>query len=69
MMIMFFGVMTEIYDDDSVKVSPLYCRSEIKPDNELKVFNGVTVYKDWYETESAAELALAKRKESVKIPA
>jgi hypothetical protein len=63
----FYGVMTEIYDDDSVKAYPIYLEGEKKPGDTLESYDGVTVYKDWYGTERMAALALAKRRETARL--
>ena len=62
----FYGVMTEIYDNDSAEAFPLYCTQEQKPIDTLEQRRGVTTYKDWYETRQAAKLALARRNETIK---
>lgn len=65
----FYGVMTEIYDDGSCKAFSLYGDYEKKPADTLEQGQGATVYKDWYESERTATLALAKRNETLTLVA
>ena len=62
----FYGVLTEVYDDETAKVWPLYCSADEKPRNTLEQIPGVTTYKDWYELESIAKQALELRNKSLK---
>jgi len=62
----YYGVMTEIYDDDSVKLSIIYGEGGKIPYDTVESYTGVTIYKDYYKTECLAKLALTKRKETFK---
>jgi hypothetical protein len=53
--------MTEVYGDDSFRAFPLCSTQEEKPRDTLETRQGVTVYKDWYDTERAAVLAIERR--------
>jgi len=65
----FYGVMTEVYDNAAAEACLIYGEGK-KPPNSLASHDGLTVYKDWYETERAAKRALAIRKETLKkLPA
>jgi len=62
----FFGIVTEIYDDDSYKISYLQESRCNKPQNTLEQWSGVTAYTDWYENEGLAQMAFAMRNDTMK---
>ena len=62
----FYGVMTDIYDDDTWAVFPLYGQHERKPPDTLEQYPGVRTYKDWFETEKMAKLFMKLKTENLK---
>ena len=61
----YYGVMTELFDDDTAKASPLYCTQESKPEDTLEQYDGVTIYKDWYGSKGIAMKALELRRKTL----
>jgi len=56
----YYCVMSEFYDDGTVKACMLYSNREEKPEGGFMSTPIADCYKDWYETKAAAKMALIK---------
>ena len=66
----FYGVMSEFYDDGTVKACILYGYGKEKPKNSFRRLPFADCYRDWYENENQAKLILDQcLKLQVKVPA
>ena len=54
----YYGVMSEFYDDGTVKACMIYSNGKSKPKNSSRELPFADCYKDWYDTEQAAKIAL-----------